>query len=224
MPSPPLVQRVEFVTAICRGRSVLHLGCTNHPYTAEALRSGTLLHSQIQAVASRVVGFDADAGGLETLRQLGVTDLHRADLERLDAVDVAETFDVVVAGEIVEHLANPGLFLAGVRRFMHPASRLVVTTVNAYCGLRFVLYALRGRGGTREPVHPDHVAYYSYATLGLLLRRHGFHVDECAFYDLGREHRPHNPWYYNLTNDVLVTLSRQLADGLVAVCSLPREP
>ncbi len=219
--SLPLVQRVEFVTDLCRQQSVLHLGCTNFPYTAEVLRSGTLLHTQLQQVAARVVGFDADRDGLAELARLGVGDLHYADLERLDEVALDETFDVIVAGEIIEHLSNPGLFLAGIRRFMTPTSRLVVTTVNAYCGLRVALYAVRGRGGVAEPVHPDHVAYYSYATLGQLLRRHGFHVDAQCFYDLGHEHRPHNPWYHNATNDLLVRLSRQLADGVVAVCSLP---
>lgn len=222
MPSPPLplVQRVGFITSQCRGQSVLHLGCTNFPYTAQVLASGTLLHAQIQAVASRVVGFDADAEGLAELGRLGIGDLYQADLERLDEVALDETFDVIVAGEIIEHLANPGLFLAGVRRFMRPTSRLVVTTVNAYCGLRFVLYAVRGRGGVQEPVHPDHVAYYSYATLRRLLEGHGFRVDEQCFYDLGHEHRPHNPWYHNATNDLLVMLSTQLADGVIAVCGL----
>lgn len=217
---PDLVQRVAFVTALCRGRSVLHLGCTNHPYTEAVLRDGTLLHLQLAAVASRIVGFDADAAGLSAIGALDVGDLHVADLERLEDVDVTGTFDVIVAGEVIEHLSNPGRFLTGVRRFMGPTSRLVVTTINAYGGLRAALYATRGRGGVREPVHPDHVAYYSYATLTLLLRRHGLLVDEWAFYDIGPEHRPHNPWYYNLTNDVLVRLSRQLADGVIAVCRL----
>lgn len=217
---PPLVQRVEFLSTRCQARSVLHLGCTNHPYGAEALRAGTLLHSRLQAVASRVVGFDADAPGLAELERLGVPDLHEANLERLEEMALDETFDVIVAGEIIEHLSNPGRFLHGVRRFMRPDSALVVTTINAYCGLRFAQYAVRGRGGVAEPVHPDHVAYYSHATLARLLQRHGFHVDEQCFYDLGPEHRPHNPWYYNATNDVLVGLSRQLADGVIAVCSL----
>lgn len=217
---PALVQRVEFITSRCQGQSVLHLGCTNFPYTAPALEAGTLLHSRLLAVASRVVGFDADREGLAELERRGVTDLFVADLEQLDQVPLDDTFDVVVAGEIIEHLSNPGLFLTGVRRFMRPTSRLVLTTVNAYCALRFALYGVRGQGGLREPVHPDHVAYYSQATLRRLLERHGLSVEEQYFYDLGPEHRPYNPWYYNATNDLLVGLSTQLADGVIAVCRL----
>ncbi|MCV4607588.1 hypothetical protein OFB74_32295, partial [Escherichia coli] len=87
--------------------------------------------------------------------------LFEADLELLNNVPLERTFDVIVAGEIIEHLNNPGLFLSGVRRFMHRDSKLVTTTINAYCAMRFFVYALRGRRGINEFVHPDHVAYYS---------------------------------------------------------------
>ena len=68
---------------------------------------------------------------------------------------------------------------------------MVITTINAYCGLRFLIYALRGRGGSAEPVHPDHVAYYSYATIHRLLDKAGMDVRRFLFYDIGPEHRPH---------------------------------
>ena len=86
--------------------------------------------------------------------------------------------------------------------------------------MRFAIYGLRGNGGTAEPVHPDHVAYYSYSTLKLLIERQNLHIDEFLFYDLGKEHRTLNPWYINLMNDVCVKISPQLADGVIAVCKL----
>ena len=47
---PALVQRVDELVARSRGRRVLHLGCTNWPYTAESERAGTLLHRQASFV------------------------------------------------------------------------------------------------------------------------------------------------------------------------------
>ena len=99
-------------------------------------------------------------------------------------------------------------------------TRLILTTVNAYCGMRFVWYGLRGRGGEQEPVHPDHVAYYSFSTLSLLVKRHGLTVDSFLFYDIGKEHRPYNKWYLNAVNDVLTTIAPQWADGVIAVSRL----
>jgi SAM-dependent methyltransferase len=141
-------------------------------------------------------------------------------MERLDEVPLSETFDVIIAGEIIEHLSNAGLFLQGIKRFMNPETRLVITTVNAYCGMRFAIYGLRGKRGRNEPVHPEHVAYYSYKTLSLILEREYLDVTEFCFYDIGWEHRPFNPWYYNFVNDICVTISPQLADGVIAVCRL----
>ncbi len=214
-----LVQRLDFVIDSCRDKKVLHLGCTNHPYTEEAIGSEMLLHFSLEKVCSEIYGLDYDQKGLDILAKHGSTNLYRADLEKLEEVELEEIFDVIIAGEIIEHLNNPGLFLSGIQRFMDSKTKLVITTVNAYCGMRFLVYGLRGKQGANEPVHPDHVAYYSYSTLKLLLRRHGLFKDKILFYDLGREHRPHSKWYINAMNDVMVKLATQWADGIIAICT-----
>ncbi|REJ78515.1 MAG: methyltransferase domain-containing protein [Acidobacteria bacterium] len=218
---PKLVQRIEKIEELCTGRSVLHLGCTNWPYTKESLDNDSLLHLSLDRLASELYGFDFDENGLEILRGKGVQNLYRANLEHLNEVDLDRRFEVIVAGEMIEHLTNPGLFLRGIKRFMDRDTRLVITTVNAYCGMRFVQYALRGKGGTAEPVHPDHVSYFSYRTLRLLVEKEDLEVREFFFYDLGKEHRPHNPRIWNIVNDILVGVSNQLSDGVIAVCGLP---
>lgn len=202
---------------------MLHLGCTNYPYTQESIDNDMLLHSDLEKVADRLYGIDSDAASLDLLRIAGEDDLHVGNLEKLDDLELDEKFDVIVAGEMIEHLNNPGLFLTGIRRFMNKDSQLILTTINAYCGMRFVWYGLRGKRGRSEPVHPDHVAYYSYSTLKVLLERHEMQVDRFLFYDIGNEHRPHNRWFLNMLNDICVSIAPQWADGIVAVCSV-REP
>lgn len=218
-----LVQRLEKIRELSRGRSVLHLGCTNWPYTDEAINAGILLHLDLAKHASELYGFDYDRPGIDILEAKGVKDLFQADVEKLDEVDLDKKFDVIIAGEMIEHLNNPGLFLNGIKRFMNADTQLVITTINAYCAMRFALYGLRGKGGVAEPVHPDHVYYYSYSTLNLLVNRHGLNVDEFYFYDIGNEHRPFNKWYLNAFNDVAVKLSPQLSDGIIAVCKIGQE-
>ena len=215
-----LVQRLELIRSVCAGKKVLHLGCTNWPYTLQAMEAGMLLHTDLAKSAAELYGFDYDQEGIDVLAGQGGTNLYRADLEKLEDVPLDKTFEVIVAGEMIEHLNNPGLFLTGIKRFMTPSTQLVVTTVNAYCGMRFLVYGLRGKGGLLEPVHPDHIAYYSYSTLKLLLERHDFNVDRFMFYDIGSEHRPHNSKLRNFVNDVCVRVAPQWSDGIIAICSI----
>jgi SAM-dependent methyltransferase len=215
-----LVQRTDVILEECRGKKVLHLGCTNYPYTQDAVDNDMLLHFEIENVAEELYGLDFDQAGIDILASHGSKNIFRADLEKLEDLELEGTFDVIIAGEMIEHLNNPGLFLSGIQRFMTPETRLVLTTINAYCGMRFFYYALRGKGGRVELVHPDHVAYYSYFTLKLLVERHNLHVETFLFYDIGREHRPHNRWALNVLNDLCVFFSPQLSDGIIAICRL----
>lgn len=215
-----LVQRLDFIKRISEGKSVLHLGCTNWPYTLEAMDAGTLLHKDLAEVSRELYGFDFDQEGIDVLASKGFENLYRADLQKLSDVQLDKQFDVIIAGEMIEHLNNPGEFLSGIKRFMNRDTQLVITTINAYSGMRFFVYGLRGRSGSLEPVHPDHVAYYSYSTLKLLVERHGFEVASFMFYDLGEEHRPHNGRLRNLVNDVCVKIAPQWADGVIAVCRI----
>ena len=171
-----LVQRVDFIKKMCEGKKVLHLGCTNSPYTNESIKNDMLLHHDLKKVAKELYGFDYDAEGLEIFERTGEKNIFWADLEKLEEVALDETFDVIIAGEMIEHLSNPGLFLKGIQRFMNADTNLVISTINAYSGMRFFIYGLRGKGGANEPVHPDHVAYYSYKTLNLVLERENLDV------------------------------------------------
>jgi len=137
-----IVQRVEFIKSVCNGKNVLHLGCTNYPYTELSLKNNDLLHFELEKITDNLTGFDFDQKGLDILTERGVGNLYRADLEKLEDVEINETFDVIVAGEIIEHLSNPGLFLKGIQRFMNRQTILLITTINAYCGLRFFQYAV----------------------------------------------------------------------------------
>jgi predicted TPR repeat methyltransferase len=221
-----LVQRVDYIVEQSRNKRVLHLGCTNWPYTDESRRAGTLLHDDLAAVASELWGVDSNRDGLDALRAHGYERLCEADLERVDRSDElreAAPFEVVVAGEVLEHLSDPGAALRGVRQLLAPDSVLVVTVPNAYCAFRFAAYAVRGRRGRSEPGHPDHVAYYTGATLRRLLESQGFEVDQVCFYDLGVEHRPHAPRSWRVVNDVAVRVAPQLADGVIAACRVAHD-
>lgn len=86
--------------------------------------------------------------------------------------------EVIIAGEIIEHLDDSGSFLDGLHSLVEPGGKLVVTTPNSSGLLNAGAAALAGY----EVNHPDHVTLYSCFTLTNLLERHGWEIDSVATY------------------------------------------
>jgi 2-polyprenyl-3-methyl-5-hydroxy-6-metoxy-1,4-benzoquinol methylase len=209
VPLPRAVaEREAHILERCRGRSVLHLGCADAPFLDERLATGTLLHAKLLAIAPETVGLDSDPQSVERMRSLMRAPIFVGSAESL-SVDLGR-FDVVVAGELIEHLNNPGLFLESVKRVLTVDGELIITTPNAFCLRR----ALRVAVGT-ESVHPDHVSYYSHATLSALLARFGFAVIFAANYPLPRG----APLSHDLFERATRIISPTLLEGLFYVAA-----
>ena len=206
------MDRREFILERCVGRRVLHLGCVDKPYLEEKLAAGTLLHGLLVERAAKVVGVDSDAEGVEMFAERGWATLC-ADVEHLPELD--GDFDLVVAGEIIEHLSNPGLFLDSLARRLDPGTEVILTTPSAYAIRRYWRFLIG-----HEQVHPDHVAYYSPLTLREAVARSGYAVDEEHPYPIGREYTD-VPWYYRAVERVGTTLQPWTADGLILVGRTP---
>jgi SAM-dependent methyltransferase len=154
---------------------VAHLGCTDSPYTAEFLAAGMLLHARLVRRA-RVTGWDIDELALELLRE-------RFPEERFISADLIESvpedergrYELVIAGEVLEHVPDADRFLLGCRALLAPGGRLCVTVPNA-CSPKIGLRSLVGR----ESVHPDHRVYYGPRTLARTLHGAGFEVESVA--------------------------------------------
>jgi len=216
---PPLIHRVDHLLEIARGRRVLHVGCANAPYTSASIAAGTLVHDRLRDVAELLVGVDTDDDGLQLLAERGHAPLVHLDSGLGGQTEEIPAVDLIIAGEVVEHVDDAGAFLGSLRELMlRDGAELVLTTVNAYCALRAMQYAWPRGGPLSEPVHPDHVAYYSLRTLGLLAARQGLEVTGEAFYDLGPEHRDGLARRHLVVNDLVVRWFPQLADGIVIRC------
>jgi SAM-dependent methyltransferase len=176
----PLVDdRAAWLERLCAGTrtggEIAHLGCTDSPYTDELLAAGMLLHARLVGVAA-VTGFDVDAEGLERLqREMPDERFVLADV----TVGVPEPergrYELVLAGEVLEHVPDADRFLRGCGALLKPGGRLCVTVPNACCP-KIGLRSLAGR----ESVHPDHRVYYGPRTLERTLHGAGYDLDGIA--------------------------------------------
>lgn len=171
------VDRMTYLVEEARGRRVLDCGVVGETVDATEARveaAVSSLHFRIVEAARVAVGIDYAGEVVARLRRrYPHLDLRACDVETVDAALAAEPpFDVVILGDLVEHLSNPGRALDGVHRVLAPGGTLLVTTPNAFGLPNLVRFA---SGRYREGA--DHVASYSKFTLSNLLARHGFRVE-----------------------------------------------
>lgn len=179
-----LVIRSERIRALCEGKRVLDVGCCAHGELARS-RSEKFLHGQIAACAREVIGVDNDAEAIKIVAAAGYPVL-QGDAHELSSLGLGE-FDVVVAGELLEHLSCPGKFLDEASRCLRPGGVIVVTVPNAYSFTRLK----QVRKGIDDALwtHSQHTCWYSRATIRFLLERHGFQIQELAYCGLFKSNR-----------------------------------
>jgi len=168
------ISRTDFLMDVCKGKSVLHLGCSSGAHLRARLQRGSLLHAKLAQVASELCGVDLDGESLQIMQdELGFTNLYEGDVERLSDLNLGMKFDIVLAGDLLEHISRPGAMLDGVRQRLNDGGAFVVSTVNAF-GLHFQIKRWLGR--YRE--HFEHVCFYSPETLHNLFERHGYRISQ----------------------------------------------
>jgi SAM-dependent methyltransferase len=120
------------------GRRVLDLGC----------RDGAL--TRAYAEGNEIVGVDADREALAEAEKLGI-ETRWADLDEPLPFE-PDSFDVVVAGELLEHLRDPKRVVADARRVLRPGGTFVASVPNAF-RLKNRVRFLRGRKPEDDPPH-----------------------------------------------------------------------
>jgi 2-polyprenyl-3-methyl-5-hydroxy-6-metoxy-1,4-benzoquinol methylase len=92
------------------------------------------------------------------------------------------SFDVVLLGDVVEHLRDPVAALARLRPLLRPGGRIVLSTPNvANWAIRLSLLAGRWRYTDRGILDRSHTHLFTRATLREALERAGYVVDGIDF-------------------------------------------
>jgi 2-polyprenyl-3-methyl-5-hydroxy-6-metoxy-1,4-benzoquinol methylase len=137
-----------------RPRDVLDVGCS----------SGYLAQPLIDAGA-RVVGLELDPDAAAEARTV-CEEVLVGDIESMELPFAHASFDVVLCGDVVEHLRDPGVALARFRPLLRPGGRLVLTTPNvANWAMRLSLLAGRWRYTDRGILDRSHAHLFTRKTL-----------------------------------------------------------
>ena len=166
-----ITDRCKYIPKLVQGLRVLDIGCVEH--NLENRKRGHWLHDRLVQSADSVLGLDYEVDQVEQMKREGY------DAIAADATDfsLSKEFDAIVAGELIEHVLNPGLFLECARKHLAPNGILIMTTPNANCLVYFLENLILGH----EIDNPDHVSIYSPTTISLLLKKSGYTVDGIVF-------------------------------------------
>jgi 2-polyprenyl-3-methyl-5-hydroxy-6-metoxy-1,4-benzoquinol methylase len=163
--------KIVFMVKYCKDKDVLDIGCVEH--NPQAYNSRFWLHKAVKAVARSILGLDLHEEGVKVLQAQGFNVI-LADAENFD---LGRTFDVIVAGDIIEHLGDLNGFLTSCRKHLRPDGRLLISTPNPWYWRNIVKSALH-----KEVLNnPEHVVWICARLLRQLVHRHGMEVGEIQF-------------------------------------------
>ena len=220
LPKSAQVDRDEFLLSLCKGKRVLHLACAAWPATEMWCDDGSLLHLRLSKVCDRLAGFDWSTEGIRILEERSVDDLHHVNLLESSQVEAAWNQlgfepDIILAGELLEHLDRAGIVVENCQKMMPPSCNLVITVPNAF-SLRSWLHVLRGY----EKVAPDHVSYYSYSNIRELVERNGLRLERVDWYRYSNTKKIIDRVVDNVLAPA-IWMWPQLSEGLIAQCRVP---
>lgn len=160
----------EILAYIPDQATVLDVGCARH---TEAQRQKGNLHEILNRyTGADVIGIDVVESEIERMQANG----YDARLANAETFSLDETFDIIVAGELIEHLANPGRFLERARDHLADDGKIVITTPNPD-GFVFWRKALTGQTNNET-----HTCWIDPANLDRLVSLvDGLELDEWSY-------------------------------------------
>lgn len=132
---------------------------------------------RLHAAGAIVDGVEIDAAAAEMARPYCHA-IHEGDLDRIDAIGLQGEYDIVLAADVLEHLAKPDYVLSRLKALLRRDGLLIVSLpniANVYVRLNLLL----GRFPTHSKGLLDltHLHCYTLATMRRLLAKTGWMIE-----------------------------------------------
>lgn len=147
----------EIINLIPINKDVLDVGCAQNPEIYEVFAKKS----------SKIIGIDIDKKKLQKMKNRG----HRVYLMNAENIKLNHKFDYIVAGEIIEHLSNPGLFIESAKKHLKDEGKIIITTPNISSVFLYFLVVFLDK--TQDPTH---IYYFDEKNLKSLINRYDLNI------------------------------------------------
>ncbi|UII23669.1 class I SAM-dependent methyltransferase [Fulvivirga ligni] len=170
--------------------SVLDVGCIGQ---AIDNKSNSWLHGILCQHSDNVVGVDINEEKIIEVKKAGYNIFHTTELTN------AHHFDVIVMGDIIEHVSDVNIFLEFYAKHLKPGGKMVITTPNPF-SFRQILNIFFFK---RPFINVEHTCYLDPYVMFEVLDRSGLKISDFAWI---KEHEAPKTF----TSKILTGISRMM--------------
>lgn len=159
-----------------KGKTVLQIGVLGD--FKNYLRPGMIEQWEfykICKISKKAIAIDILKEGIDAMKIKGFNNIVNANAENFN---LNETFDIIYAGDVIEHLNNIGDFLECCKKHMRKNSRLIITTPNPY-SIEMILRGIIGK--TYGGICYDHTFFLHKRNMEMLAKRFKMQVSTNYF-------------------------------------------
>ena len=164
--------KIQFFIKHCKGKKILDLGSVDH--FEGNWKSKYWLFKALADNSGEIIGLDYYKEGVAALNNEGFNIIF-GDAQDFD---LKETFDVITAGDLIEHLPNLDGFIASISKALKDHGTLIISTPNPWCWKYISYHILRGK---LKPVNREHIAWFCLQTIDNLFSRYDFEIIDSSF-------------------------------------------
>ena len=130
-PEKEIDNRLDYIIRYATGKKVIHVGCVDHiPLIEEKIKNNQWLHKRIEEVAQKQVGIDINREGITLVKEkFGYPNVYYEDIASNEPPGnfiQEERWDVMILGEILEHVNDPVHFLQQLKAKYAPFAKEIL--------------------------------------------------------------------------------------------------
>jgi len=172
-----LTNRYDFIRERVRAKQVLDVGCCGFN-VADGRKRENFLFDVLCETAENVCGMDLDAEQVAVLQKEG------HPVWCMDAQEQMPSFmfDVIVAGNVIEHMECPADFLGIAVDHLNPGGEIIVTTGNPYALFNWACIGMFGV----PMISAEHTMWLCPSTMRRMASAVGLRLKETYSFDHSR--------------------------------------